>query len=140
VPYNPSLPRQSTTGAGESHLQIEILEQFTGRPIDWGIWQIETYLQKLEIAPHTRPAALIARKVWQQVQRATRCYPVVSVGADNQVLFAWDYKEHHAEIEVFPDGHTEAFYLNMQTGETWDRDVDPGNILLSEFREYLQRC
>lgn len=39
-------------------------------------------------------------------------YPVISIGGENQILFAWDHAEHHIEVEVFADGHVEAFYYN----------------------------
>lgn len=102
--------------------------------------QVERYLQHLETLPDTRATAQIARKVWERLKMSVNRYPVISVGGENQILFAWDHAEHHVEVEVFADGHVEAFYYNTATQELWDEDIDPEKPETSKLLHYLQRC
>lgn len=102
--------------------------------------QVERYLQYLETRPDTRATAQIARKVWERLKIFVSRYPVISVGGEKQVLFAWDCAEHHVEVEVFADGHVEAFYYNTSTQELWDEDIDPEQPGTSKLLHYLERC
>lgn len=102
--------------------------------------QAERYLQHLEMLPDTRATAQIARKVWERLKTVVNRYPVISVGGENQILFAWDHTEHHVEVEVFADGHVEAFYYNVTTQELWDEDVDLDTLETSKLLYYLERC
>ncbi len=48
--------------------------------------------------------------------------PVAGVGGDQQILFEWDRREHHLELEVFASGDAQLFYLNRSTNRTQERD------------------
>lgn len=119
---------------------MEKLEEFTAKPVDWAMQQVERYLHHLETLPDTHATAQVARKVWERLKTVVKHYPVISVGGENQILFAWDYAEHHVEVEVFADGHAEAFYYNTATQELWDEDTDPETPGASKLLHYLQRC
>ncbi len=69
--------------------------------------------------------AIIARRVWRELRRATADtirVPNASAGGEGQVLYTWNEREHHLELEIFPDGRTEFFYRNRRTGKLWDHD------------------
>ena len=51
-------------------------------------------------------------------------------GPDGMMLTSWNYGVHHFEIECFPDGRQEYFYMNRQTGAYWDYE---DTILSTEF-------
>lgn len=78
--------------------------------------------------------------MWENLKTVVKRYPVISVGGENQILFAWDNAEHHAEVEVFSDGHVEAFYYNTTTQEVWDKDVNHDTPVHGELLSYLERC
>lgn len=61
--------------------------------------------------------ALFAWPVWQEV-KDTLPMPNAGVGPDGELLYTWDKGAHHYEIEVFPDGRKEYFYMHRQTGGT----------------------
>lgn len=50
-------------------------------------------------------------------------YPEPNVAGDeNMVLFLWDMKYIHIDVEVYPDGHCEFFFLERGTDETYEED------------------
>ena len=42
--------------------------------------------------------------------------PQAALALDGSLMFTWRRRGHYLEIEVFPDGHKEAFYENEITG------------------------
>ncbi len=46
--------------------------------------------------------------------------PDAAPGPDGQLLYAWNKEEHHLELEFFPNGPAEFFYLNRLSNETWE--------------------
>ena len=44
-------------------------------------------------------------------------------GPNDELLYTWDRKEHHLELEIYADGSMEAFYRNRNDGSLWAGDV-----------------
>lgn len=69
--------------------------------------------------------ATIAWRMWRELsQELANKLPVpdVAAGAENQILFSWDNGTDHFELEIFPPGLGEFFYLNYETDETWEEE------------------
>ncbi len=59
--------------------------------------------------------------------------PAAGVGPDGQILYSWNYNEHHLEVEIFADQPAEWFYRNRKTGEVLEFDQNPGSALSPEL-------
>ncbi len=138
MPYNPGMWKDERTCGTEPDIQPSISANITFVPKDIREQQIERYLHTLVSRLKDSEVARIALDVWRQTKPFAPVYPVISVGAEGQVLIAWDKHEHHAEVEIFPDGHVEAFYYNLRSGETWDADISMP-LTASPLVDYLRR-
>ena len=41
-------------------------------------------------------------------------------GVDGKLFYTWKSGEHYLDLEMFPDGETEFFYRNAQSGRLWN--------------------
>ncbi len=64
--------------------------------------------------------------------------PDIALGPDRQLLLCWDKGEHHFEIEVFPGGTIEFFYLNHQTNDVWKYECMLREPIPDEIKEKLR--
>ncbi len=138
MPYNPARWKHEATRSSQVNERVLTVQTTTAGSEDLRLYQLKRYLERLQHTADTSHIAQLAISLWQQIEHAVKSYPVVSLSPAGQVLFAWDRDEHHLEIEVFPDGHIEAFYYNLQTAETWDHDVVLDRID-EKLLEYLTR-
>jgi hypothetical protein len=72
-----------------------------------------------------RATAWVAARAWLDCWEATGYalpVPVACTGPDGQMLYTWDRKEHHLELEITPSETPSFFYRNRQTGELWMED------------------
>lgn len=64
--------------------------------------------------------------------------PNVGVGPDGEVMLTWDSPEHHLELEIFPEGTGEFFYLNRKTDEAEEWEYTIGWAIPEEVIEKLK--
>ena len=79
--------------------------------------------------------ASAAMKSWRALSVAAENKlpaPDAGVGPDGQLLYTWNKDKHHFELEIFPDGSGEFFYLNRLTNEMWGYDYKAGNMVPNE--------
>ena len=50
--------------------------------------------------------------------------PDAAPGPEGQLLYAWNNVEHHLELEVFPNGPAEFFYLNRFSNDSWEDEFN----------------
>ena len=84
--------------------------------------------QKIEIFLSGELSAKLALDAWLALDKALSyklIMPNVGVGTDGEVMYTWDSLDHHIELEIFPEGTGEFFYLNRKTDETeeWEYTV-----------------
>ncbi len=98
----------------------------------------------LEAAIKTRDVeaktATMAMKVWRVMSTlSSNKLPVPDAGVcpDGQLLYTWSKSEHHFELEIFPSGLGEFFYLNRLTDEMWDCEYNIGDSIPDEAKEKL---
>ena len=75
-------------------------------------------------------AAIILR-VWKNVSgraKGVTKAPLLDL-MDDGVMLTWDKREHHLDIEVYPNGAIEIFYKNRGTGEFWNLDQESRSII-----------
>jgi hypothetical protein len=103
--------------------------------------QLHYYLESAIKAKHiSADTASIAWRTWRHLLKATSNslpVPDAGIGPDGQVLYTWKNDEHHFEIEVFPTGIGEVFYLNLNTDEMWDSEYKVGDPVTEEIKEKL---
>ena len=90
----------------------------------------------------TMDAALQAWRIWETLSAATHnalLVPDAAPGPDGQLLYAWDDREHHLELELFPDGRAEFFCRNRETGSLWGADFHAGDALPVDALKHLER-
>ncbi len=63
--------------------------------------------------------------------------PQAALALDGSLMFTWRRRGHYLEIEVFPDGHKEAFYENEMTGMPWEAEIPPSASVLELVLEKL---
>ena len=104
--------------------------------------QLQYYLQQVTEAGHLSPnTASLAWEGWKALSTAMSDrlpVPDACPGPDGQLLYTWDKKEYHFELEIFPDGLGEFFYMNRVTGETWEYDHRMGDEIPNEVKVKLR--
>ncbi len=63
--------------------------------------------------------------------------PQAALALDGSLMFTWRRPGHYLEIEVFPDGHKEAFYENEITDTPWEAKITPSASLTDRVLEKL---
>ncbi len=63
--------------------------------------------------------------------------PQAALALDGSLMFTWRRPGHYLEIEVFPDGHKEAFYENEITGTPWEAKITPSASITDRVLEKL---
>lgn len=63
--------------------------------------------------------------------------PQAALALDGSLMFTWRRSGHYLELEVFPDGHKEAFYENEITGKPWEADIPPSASVTDHVLEKL---
>ncbi len=63
--------------------------------------------------------------------------PQAALALDGSLMFMWRRSGHYLELEVFPDGHKEAFYENEITGKPWEADIPPSASVTDHVLEKL---
>ena len=63
--------------------------------------------------------------------------PQAALALDGSLMFTWRRRGHYFEIELFPDGHKEAFYENEITGTLWETEIPPSASVLEHVLEKL---
>lgn len=84
--------------------------------------------------------ATLAWNVWKALSNfSDKALPVPNVGAgpDGEILFSWNHEEHHFELEIYPSGIGEFFYLNYQTDDVWECDYHVGNNIPENVKNKL---
>jgi hypothetical protein len=79
------------------------------------------------ITPET---ARLALRAWAQLATAMDYrmpVPNACAGPNGELLYTWDRREHHFELEVFPDGHAEFFYANRLSSDVREADYQVGD-------------
>lgn len=69
--------------------------------------------------------ALQAWRVWHSLSCAlsnTLPVPDAASGPNGEILYTWNARSHHFELEIFPDGRAEFFYINHDTDDMWSAD------------------
>lgn len=56
-----------------------------------------------------------------------------------EFVMTWDHGPHHFEIEVFPDGRYDWFYLDRTSGERLGQDEHPLGTFSAEMVSRLRR-
>jgi hypothetical protein len=129
-PVNLASPAISETSAMEFTVREQSREQ-----------RLHYYLESTIKAKHiSADTASIAWRTWRYLLKATSNnlpVPDAGIGPDGQVLYTWKNGEHHFEIEIFPTGVGELFYLNLNTDEMWDSEYIVGNPVTEEIKEKL---
>jgi hypothetical protein len=81
------------------------------------------YLQK--IAREGEISQELRRSAWTMLLRILEEEEDVDVpdaipGVDGKLFYTWKSGEHYLDLEMFPDGETEFFYRNAQSGRLWN--------------------
>jgi len=63
--------------------------------------------------------------------------PQAALALDGSLMFTWRRSGHYLELEVFPDGHKEAFYENEITGKPWEAEIPPSASVTDHVLEKL---
>ena len=63
--------------------------------------------------------------------------PQAALALDGSLMFTWRRPGHYLEIEVFPDGHKEAFYENEITDMPWEAKIPRSASLTDRVLEKL---
>ncbi len=85
--------------------------------------------------------AIMAWRTWlalAEVMAHKLPVPDVAAGVDKQILFSWNSGEHHFELEIYPSGMGEFFYLNYQTDKTWEEEYHIGDLISADVINYLK--
>ena len=88
----------------------------------------------------SRITAKIAMDAWLALDKALSyklIMPNAGVGPDGEVMYTWDSPEHHLELEIFPEGAGEFFYLNRKTDDTEEWEYTIGKAIPKEVIEKL---
>jgi hypothetical protein len=83
----------------------------------------------------------LAQKAWDGLRgivAGNLLVPTAGTGPDGQVLYTWDRGEHHFELEVFPDGIGEFFYMNRKTDATWEADYSVDEMIPEGVKNKLR--
>ncbi len=106
--------------------------------------KLESYLKEQQ--KYNRISSETMRRAWKALQlllqfRKRLKLPVVGIGQSEQVLFEWDQDIHHLELEVFPKGEAELFYLNRDTNKACEAYYEIVNyaflVIDPEMENYL---
>jgi hypothetical protein len=104
--------------------------------------QLQYYLQQVVNAGHlSQKTASLAWEAWKMLNVATSGrlpVPDACPGPDGQLLYTWDKREHHFEVEIFPEGLGEFFYMNRVTDETWEHDYSIADEIPGEVKTKLR--
>jgi hypothetical protein len=85
--------------------------------------------------------AIMAWRTWLALAKAMAHklpVPDVAAGVDQQILFSWNSGEHHFELEIYPSGMGEFFYLNYKTDKTWEEEYHIGDPISADVSNYLK--
>ncbi|MCE7988193.1 MAG: hypothetical protein DYG89_44100 [Caldilinea sp. CFX5] len=99
---------------------------------------LQNSVQAQEVA---RQVAANAWKVWKKLESIFESKlpaPDAGIGPDGQILYTWNQNSHHFEIEIFPEGIIEFFYLNFRTDETWEYDDQAENSISEAVIEKIR--
>ena len=78
----------------------------------------------------TPEMAWLGRRAWAQLAAATNyrlLVPNACAGPNGELLFTWDRREHHFELEVSPDGHAVLFYANRSSNDANEAEFEVGD-------------
>jgi len=90
-----------------------------------------------QITDATRRLAWLAWTSLAKIASRKLLVPDAGIGPDGQVLFSWNRNDHHFEIEIFPSGLAEIFYLNFETDEVWEGEYRIGDSFPLEISSKL---
>ncbi len=107
--------------------------------------RLQQYLRKLTVQAREEgfpDARLVqdAENVWCAVKKRFGDQlpePQAALALDGSLMFTWRRRGHYLEIEVFPDGHKEAFYENEITGTPWEVEIPASASVLEHVLEKL---
>jgi hypothetical protein len=106
-----------------------IAESFGGQP---RVRKLKRFLRAAvrsgEVTDATRQLAWSAWTSLAKITSRKLIVPDVGIGPDGQILFSWNRNNHHFEMEVFPSGIAELFYLNFDTNEDWEAEYQIGDV------------
>ncbi len=70
-------------------------------------------------------------RAWNMLHAATSNklpVPDACPGPDGHMLYTWDLREHHLELEMYANNPAEFFYRNRLSGNLWEFDLDIRNL------------
>lgn len=98
---------------------------------------LKALVQRNEI---NRQTAFFAWKAWQDLSSLMSnnlTVPNTGAGPDGEILFSWNYEDDHFELEIFPSGRGEFFYLNHRTNEFQENEYIISDPLPEDIQNKL---
>ena len=90
-----------------------------------------------DIASNTAETAWQTWKMLSSSMDRPLPVPDAAPGPDGQLLYTWNKGDHHLELEIFPNGPAEFFYLNRVSSETWEEEYLIGNSISLDAKARL---
>ena len=130
----PPISTSKSHSAQANHTEIILREQAR-------VQRLQLFLKDLvrqeDVEHYT---ATVAWRAWRTLSEdlvGTLPVPDVAAGADRQILFSWNSGEHHFELEIYPSGLGEFFYLNYESDATWEEEHTMGEPVSQDVSHFL---
>ena len=98
---------------------------------------LKSLVQRNEV---NRQTASFAWKAWQDLSLLMSnnlTVPDTGAGPNGEILFSWNREDDHFELEIFPSGKGEFFYLNHRTNEFQENEYTLSKPLPQDIRNIL---